>query len=102
MQSGVTVAPRTHAPKEMVRLYPLAINKMKKIKFVKKDFVKKSFKYPEAQIQTRPAGAEVEQPPAKQEKKSIIFVVGNCSHIKVYDKERKKKEDKNIIIKENE
>ncbi len=36
-----------------------------------KEVIKKSFKYPEApQTQARPAGAEVEQPPAKQEKKS--------------------------------
>lgn len=41
-----------------------------KTKEFKEDFVKKSFKYPEAQVQSRPAGAEVEQPPAKQEKKS--------------------------------
>ena len=37
------------------------------IKF--QEVVKKSFKYPEAPLNSRPAGAEVEQPPVKQEKK---------------------------------
>ena len=42
-----------------------------KLSKFKEDFAKKSFKYPEApQMQARPAGAEVEQPPAKQKKKS--------------------------------
>lgn len=41
-----------------------------KLSKFKEDFVKKSFKYPEARVQSRPAGAEVEQPPVKQEKKS--------------------------------
>ena len=38
---------------------------------IKEGFIKKSFAYPEAsQNQPRPAGAEVQQPPIKQQKKS--------------------------------
>lgn len=40
-------------------------------KELKESFIKKSFQYPEVQpMQSRPVGAEVEQPPVKQDKQA--------------------------------